>query len=94
MGSDRSHMVDVSALALGALVIVILLYFRPSTVTDVAHALGKAASEFRRGQNENEPPQPPSEDLKRVARELGINVDGKSAQQLTELIVAKTQRGK
>ncbi len=87
-------MVDVSALALGALVVVIILFFRPSTVTDIAHSLGKAASEFRRGQNETEPAQAPSEDLKRVAQELGINVEGKSAQQLTEMIVAKTQRGK
>jgi Sec-independent protein translocase protein TatA len=87
-------MVDVSALALGALVIVVLIYLRPKTVTDVAHSLGKAASEFRRGQSENESTQPPSEDLKRVAQELGISVEGKSAQQLTDMIVAKTQRGK
>lgn len=86
-------MVDVTALILGALVVVVILYFRPSTVTDVAHSLGRAASEFRRGQSESESPQVPSDDLKRVARELGISVEGKSAQQLTEQIVAKSQRG-
>lgn len=87
-------MVDVSALILAALIIVVILYFRPSTVTDIAHSLGRAASEFRRGQGETEPPQAPSDDLKRVAQELGISVEGKSAQQLTEQIVAKSQRGK
>ncbi len=87
-------MVDVSALILAALIIIVILYFRPSTVTDIAHSLGRAASEFRRGQVENEPPQAPSDDLKRVAQELGISVEGKSAQQLTEQIVAKSERGK
>ncbi len=87
-------MVDVSALILAALVIIVILYFRPSTVTDIAHSLGRAASEFHRGQGDSDPSQAPSADLKKVAQELGISVEGKSAQQLTDQIVAKSQRGK
>ncbi len=67
--------------------VILFIFFRPSTITDAARATGRAVAEFRRafGQGADNP----SEDLKQLARSLGIATEGKSAQELSDEIVAK-----
>ena len=67
--------------------VVLLIFLRPSTVTDAARSTGRAVAEFRRafrGDSEK-----PSQDLKQLARTLGLDTEGKSAQQLSDEIVAR-----
>lgn len=79
----------VEWLAVIVLVLILVLLLRPSTVTDVARSLGRAASEFRGGQKSSFGRQPPSDELKQVALSLGISVEGKSAEQLSDEIARR-----
>jgi Sec-independent protein translocase protein TatA len=67
--------------------IVLFIFFRPSTITDVARSTGRAVAEFRGAFRQGA--DNPSEDLKQLAGSLGIATEGKSAQQLSDEIVAK-----
>lgn len=67
------------------LVVLALLLFGSSKITEVAHSLGKAKSEFKRGEAEGKRALEREEDeaaLRRRARELGISTEGKSADEL------------
>lgn len=67
--------------------VILFIFFRPSTITDVARSTGRAVAEFRHAFRQGA--DNPSEDLKQLAGTLGIAVEGKSAQQLSDEIVAK-----
>lgn len=71
-------------------VFILIIFLRPSTITEAARSTGRAVAEWRRtirGDHEE-----PSDDLKQLAQKLGISVEGKSAQQLESEIASKAQR--
>jgi sec-independent protein translocase protein TatA len=72
--------------------LLLLLLFGGSKITEMARSLGKAKSEFKRGEMEGRAElerQEDEESLRRRARELGIRTEGKSADELRRELAAK-----
>ncbi len=76
------------------ILIVILFFFGPSKLPELARSLGKAAGEFKRAQMETEHDlnrfNKPSDDkdtkIHKLAIEMGIDVKDKTSEQLVEEI--------
>ena len=95
----RSLMLHVLALfeSLGIteillILLVVLLLFGSTKIPEMARNLGKAKSEFKRGEREGMAElekQEEEDQLKRRARELGIATEGKSADELRRDIAAR-----
>lgn len=77
------------------LVVVVLLFFGAKKIPELARAIGKSAGEFRKARLEAEAEiegelkrpseEKPAEDkFVRLARELGIDTEGKTPEQLKE----------
>lgn len=63
----------------GIIVLVILL--KPNIIVNFARGIGKMVKEFKSGSQEDE-----RERIEKIARELGINPEGKSNEELLEEI--------
>ncbi len=84
---------------IGVIVVVIFLW-GPQKIPELARALGRARKEFEEGSKEltgtstpAPPPVPKTGDqlLLETARQLGINTEGKTREQLSQEIVAKAK---
>ena len=65
-------------------IILLILLFRPKTITDIARGLGKMVREFREGESEER-----KKKLREVAKQLGIETEGKTEEQILEEIKRK-----
>lgn len=63
-----------------ALIILLIILLRPKIIADVARGLGKMVREFKSGSEDRR------EKLEKIARELGINPDGKTDEELLKEI--------
>jgi sec-independent protein translocase protein TatA len=87
-------------LVIGIIVVVIFLY-GPQKIPELAKAFGRAKGEFDKASKEfqttatataNSPtPKTADQILLDTARQLGISTEGKSREQLSQEIVAKTK---
>ena len=66
----------VELIALVAVVAFIWILLKPDVIVRWSRSLGRLAAEFRRGEREDE--------LIRVARELGIETEGRSREEIVE----------
>ncbi|MEM4699923.1 MAG: twin-arginine translocase TatA/TatE family subunit [Candidatus Nezhaarchaeales archaeon] len=88
----------IGAAELLILFFIALLLFGPKKIPEIARTLGEAVREFRRAST----PTPPAvgrvrdeELLFRVAKELGIQVEGKDVNEVAKAIIeAAKQRGR
>jgi len=89
-------MPDLGLLEILIIIILLLLLFRPSTVTDLARSAGKAVGEFKKGEKEGKSKEPQTDEdaIKEIAEKLGISVEGKTAEQLSEEILTKAEKKK
>lgn len=89
------------------IVVVIIILFGAAKIPELAHSLGKAAGEFKKGQKEIEREladvektvkEAPSENrtskIKHMAYDLGISTEGKTDEQLLEEIQKKMPKVK
>jgi Sec-independent protein translocase protein TatA len=83
-------MPDLSLFEILIIIILLLLFFRPSTITDLARSAGKVVGEFRKGEKEL---QTDEDAIKEIATKLGITVEGKTVEQLSEEILIKAEKG-
>ena len=77
-------------LILGAVVLIVIM-FRPHAITDLARSLGRTVNEFKNGRRGSEPIEE-GELLVDTAERLGIKPEGKSANEISEEILAKAAR--
>ncbi len=80
---------------------VVILLFGAAAIPKLARALGRAQGEFSKAKREfhaeadraasesDKPEGPPEEQIRRTARELGIDDEGKSVEDLKRLINEK-----
>jgi hypothetical protein len=66
----------VELITLVAVVAFIWILLKPDVIVRWSRSLGRLAAEFRRGEREDE--------LIRVARELGIETEGRSREEIVE----------
>jgi hypothetical protein len=66
----------VELITLVAVVAFIWILLKPDVIVRWSRSLGRLAAEFRRGEGEDE--------LIRVARELGIETEGRSREEIVE----------
>jgi len=66
----------VELIALVAVIAFIWILLKPDVIVRWSRSLGRLAAEFRRGEREDE--------LIRVARELGIETEGRSREEIVE----------
>ena len=66
------------------LLILLIILFRPRTITEIGKGLGKLVGEFRRGESGEK-----RRNLVKVAEDLGIDPKGKSEEELLEEIRRK-----
>ena len=66
------------------LLILLIILFRPRTITEIGRGLGKLVGEFKRGESEEK-----RRKLVKVAEDLGIDPKGKSEEELLEEIRRK-----
>jgi hypothetical protein len=66
----------VELITLVAVVAFIWILLKPDVIVRWSRSLGRLAAEFRRGEREDE--------LIRVARELGIETEGRSMEEIVE----------
>lgn len=85
------------------IVLVIIVLFGASKIPELARSLGKATGEFKKGKNEienelseigkpiteNKPAENSSSRIKTMAKDLGIETEGKSDEQLLDEIQKK-----
>jgi sec-independent protein translocase protein TatA len=80
------------------ILVVIILLFGAKKLPELARSLGRAKGEFERGKMEIEKelkeekakePKKEDKDVVRAAKELGIDTEGKSEEQLKEEIAKK-----
>ena len=78
-------------------IIVIVLFLAPKKLPEYARAVGEARKELRKSRSEEEkvPKKEGDEDLVfRIARELGIDTEGKTAEEVEQEIVHSRKRTK
>jgi sec-independent protein translocase protein TatA len=74
------------------IVIVVILLFGAKKIPELARSMGKAKGEFEKGKMEsdklakNDPMHEEREKLEKAAKALGIDVEGKSIEELKEAI--------
>ncbi len=72
------------------LVVVVFLLFGSKKIPDLARSIGKARGEFKKGQDELEDElkkKPPErEKLEKAATSLGLEVEGKTDEELKEAV--------
>ncbi|MCD6125977.1 MAG: twin-arginine translocase TatA/TatE family subunit [Thaumarchaeota archaeon] len=66
------------------LLILLIILFRPRTITEISRGLGRLVGEFKRGGSEEK-----RRKLVKVAEDLGIDPKGKSEEELLEEIRRK-----
>jgi len=66
------------------LLILLIILFRPRTITEIGRGLGKLVGEFRHGESAEK-----RRKLVKVAEDLGIDPKGKSEEELLEEIRRK-----
>ncbi len=86
---------------LGGLEIIVvffiaLLLFGPKKIPEIARTLGEAVREFRKASNpipvETKTVRKDDELLTKVAKELGVEVEGKGREELAKAIIEKARR--
>ncbi|RLF12580.1 MAG: twin-arginine translocase TatA/TatE family subunit [Thermoprotei archaeon] len=86
---------------LGGLEIIVvffiaLLLFGPKKIPEIARTLGEAVREFRKASNpipvEAKTVRKDDELLTKVAKELGVEVEGKGREELAKAIIEKARR--
>jgi len=77
-------------------VVAVILLFGAKKLPELARSIGRARGEFERGKievekelKEAEPSKPDKETLVKVARELGIETEGKTEEEIREAITRK-----
>jgi len=65
-------------------VIIIIILLRPNMIISFARGLGRMVKEFKAGSQQDE-----RERIEKIAKELGINTEGKSDEELLEEIKMK-----
>ncbi len=77
-------------------VVAVILLFGAKKLPELARSMGRARGEFERGKievekelKEAEPSKPDKETLVKVARELGIETEGKTEEEIREAITRK-----
>jgi sec-independent protein translocase protein TatA len=79
------------------ILVLVLLLFGAQKIPDLARSLGKAQREFNRARQEFEEDRPAKlaetddERLRRAARDLGIEVEGKTMEQVRAAIAEKVK---
>ena len=73
-------------------IVVIVLFFRPKAITDLARSLGSVVAEFRKGGREGQKTERNQQLLAETAERLGIKTEGKTPSQIREEILAKAGR--
>ena len=66
------------------LLILLIILFRPKTLTEIGRGLGKMLREFRSGESKER-----REKLIKIAKELGIDPEGKTEEEVLEEIRKK-----
>ena len=77
-------------LILGAVVLIVIM-FKPSALTDLVRSMGRTINEFKNGRRGSERVEG-RELLADTAERLGIKTEGKSADEISEEILAKASR--
>ncbi len=75
-------------LLLGAIA-VLLIRFRPNSIIALARSTGKAVNEFKTGDNEA---LRQDRELAETAERLGIKTEGKTADEISQEILARASR--
>jgi Sec-independent protein translocase protein TatA len=65
-------------------IVVIIILLKPNIIVNFARGLGRMVKEFKTGSQQDE-----RERIERIAKELGINPEGKSDEELLEEIKMK-----
>ena len=71
-------MAQIGPLELALIVLILVIIFRPKTITDIARSLGNLVREYRRAAAQD------NEDILKAAHILGIETDGKDLETVKE----------
>ena len=85
-----------------AVIIVAILLWGPKKLPELARSIGLARKEFEKASKEAEtftkqslnPPASAEDTLLKTAKELGINTEGKTKEQISQEIVEKAKESK
>ncbi|MBI3840691.1 MAG: twin-arginine translocase TatA/TatE family subunit [Thaumarchaeota archaeon] len=93
---------DALELMIIGVIVVVIFLWGPQKIPEIARALGRAKREFDTASKEMSdtvssvanPPRPKTGDelLVETARQLGISTEGKTRDQISQEIVAKTKK--
>lgn len=72
--------------------IIVILLFRPKSVTELARSLGQVVAEYRKSRQDTQQGEGKEELLAETAEKLGIRTEGKTPSQIREEILAKVGR--
>lgn len=72
--------------------IVVLLIWGPSQLPKLARSLGQAKKEFQRAQEGEEVEEEEEDELIKLAKELGIDIKGKSREEIKKEILKRTKK--
>ena len=79
------------------IILIVLLIWGPKQIPKLARSLGLAKKEFERASKgeveEEELEEEETDELMRVAKELGIDVEGKSREEIKKKILEKVKKG-
>jgi len=78
--------------ALVILALVILLLFAPTKLPQLAKAIGQSIREIKKATKETE--EVDKEKLVKIAQELGIDIEGKSKEELMKEVMEKLGKSK
>lgn len=87
--ADLPIVVAIGWQEIAIVLVLIVLLFGAAKIPQLARSFGKAKSEFEAGKREGEREASEEARLRKEAKDLGIDPEGKSAEELARAIAAK-----
>jgi len=86
----------IGPLEVGLIILIILIIFGPSKLPQLARAIGESIKEFKKASKEGEEvkKEVSEEEIKEIAKKLGISTEGRSKEELIEEVKRRLSEGK